>query len=212
MHGNPCIAFEAFEAFSRKQIPKFSRTTFAEAAAEGGSHSLRSLFAEANPEIQPHNLRGSSRGRRKQKTIQALLVEGSRKGFAEGDVSVMTLFRNKTHGSCFIIFHNFSSCLIISCSSCVYIYVHFSNIQMISDNFSSFSSVFTIFVSESRSRVRHPSMPGPQPPKKNTHTHTHKSKKNPARNLHKKRMRTQINKINCFYPPRTAEPTFFGLR
>ena len=31
---NRCVVFEAF---SRKQIPKFSRKTFAEAAAEGGS-------------------------------------------------------------------------------------------------------------------------------------------------------------------------------
>ena len=31
---NPCVVVEAL---SRKQIPKFSRKTFAEAAAEGGS-------------------------------------------------------------------------------------------------------------------------------------------------------------------------------
>ena len=53
--------------------------------------SLRSFFAEADPEIQPKNLRGSSRGRRKQKRLQALLAEGSREGFAEGVVSVVTL-------------------------------------------------------------------------------------------------------------------------
>ena len=34
VRGNPCVVFEAL---SRKQIPKFSRKTFAEAAAEGGS-------------------------------------------------------------------------------------------------------------------------------------------------------------------------------
>ena len=34
VRGNRCVVFEAL---SRKQIPKFSRKTFAEAAAEGGS-------------------------------------------------------------------------------------------------------------------------------------------------------------------------------
>ena len=62
-------------------------------------HSLRSPFAEADPKIQPKNLRGSSRGRRKQKRLQALLAEGSLKGFAEGVVSVMKLYKNKNHRS-----------------------------------------------------------------------------------------------------------------
>ena len=61
--------------------------------------SRRSPFAEADPKIQPKNLRGSSRGRRKQKRLQALLAEGSRKGFAEGVVSVMKLYKNKNHRS-----------------------------------------------------------------------------------------------------------------
>ena len=51
--------------------------------------SLRRPFAEANPEIQPKNLRGSSRGRRKQKRLQVLLAEGTRKASAEGVVSVI---------------------------------------------------------------------------------------------------------------------------
>ena len=61
--------------------------------------SLRSPFAEADPKIQPKNIRGSSRGRRKQKRLQALLAEGSRKGYAEGVVSVMKLYKNKNHRS-----------------------------------------------------------------------------------------------------------------
>ena len=59
-------------------------------------NSLRSPFAEADPEIQPKNLRRSSRRRRKQKRLQAPLAEGSRKGFAEGVVSVVKSNRNKT--------------------------------------------------------------------------------------------------------------------
>ena len=51
--------------------------------------SLQSLFAEADPEIQPKNLCGSSCGRQKQKRLQALIAEGSRKGFAEGVVPVV---------------------------------------------------------------------------------------------------------------------------
>ena len=62
-------------------------------------NSLRSLFAEDGPEIQPKNLRGSSRRRRKQKRLQALLAEGSPKGFAEGVVSVVKLYRNKNDRS-----------------------------------------------------------------------------------------------------------------
>ena len=61
--------------------------------------SLRSLFAEADPEIQPKNLRGSSRGRRKQTRLQALLAEGLREGFAEGVVSVVKLCRNTNQNS-----------------------------------------------------------------------------------------------------------------
>ena len=57
--------------------------------------SLRSPFAEADPKIQPKNLGGSSRGRRKQKRLQALLAEGSRKGFAEAVVFLMKLYKNK---------------------------------------------------------------------------------------------------------------------
>ena len=51
--------------------------------------SLRRPFTEANPEIQPRNLRGSNRGRRKQKRLQVLLAEGTRKASAEGVVSVI---------------------------------------------------------------------------------------------------------------------------
>ena len=61
--------------------------------------SLRSPFAEADAKIQPKNLRRSTRGRRKQKRLQALLAEGSRKGFAEGVVSAMKLYKNKNHRS-----------------------------------------------------------------------------------------------------------------
>ena len=81
------------------------RKPFAEGLAEAHEHarkslrSLRSPFAEADPKVQPKNLRGSSRGRRKQKRLQALLAEGSRKGFAEGVVSVMKLYKNKNHRS-----------------------------------------------------------------------------------------------------------------
>ena len=38
VRGNPCVVF----ALSRKQIPKFSRKTLAEAAAEGGSKKTTS--------------------------------------------------------------------------------------------------------------------------------------------------------------------------
>ena len=51
--------------------------------------SLRRPFAEANPEIQPKNLRRSSRGRRKQKRLQVLLAEGTRKASAEDVLSVI---------------------------------------------------------------------------------------------------------------------------
>ena len=61
---NPCVVFEAL---LRKQIPKFSRKTFAEAAAEGGNKQVYKRY--------------------------------SRKGFAEGVVSVEKLFRNKNQNS-----------------------------------------------------------------------------------------------------------------
>ena len=61
VRGNPCVVFEAL---SRKQIPKFSRKTFAEAAAEGGSKKD--------------------------------YKRSSRKGFAEGVVSVLKLYKNRT--------------------------------------------------------------------------------------------------------------------
>ena len=57
--------------------------------AQKSLRSFRSPFAEADPEIQPKNLRRSRRGRRKQHRLQALLAEASRKGFAEGVVSVV---------------------------------------------------------------------------------------------------------------------------
>ena len=57
-------------------------------------NSLRSPLAEADPEIQTKKLRGSSRGRRKQKRLQALLAEGSQKGFVEGVVSVVKSYRH----------------------------------------------------------------------------------------------------------------------
>ena len=61
--------------------------------------SLRSPFAEADPETQPKNLRGSSRGRRKQKRLQAILAQGSRKGLRGRVVSVMKLPKNKNQNS-----------------------------------------------------------------------------------------------------------------
>ena len=61
--------------------------------------SLRSPFAEADPETQPKNLRGSSRGRLKQKRLQAILAEGSRKGLRGRVVSVMKLPKNKSQNS-----------------------------------------------------------------------------------------------------------------
>ena len=72
----------------------------------------------------------------------------------------------------FLNFSSFSQFLMIfyhflSCFYHVYItfydFQDFSLIFMISDDF---SSVFTVFASEPRSRVRRSSIPGPQPPKK----------------------------------------------
>ena len=78
---------------SRKGLRKLM---FSESPA---MRSLRSLCAEADPEIQPKSLRGSSSGRRKPKRLQALLAEGSRKGFAEGVVFVVELYSNKNYSS-----------------------------------------------------------------------------------------------------------------
>ena len=89
LRGNPCVVFEAL---SLKQVPKFRRKTFAEAAAEGGSKKDYKRY--------------------------------SRKGFAEGVVSVMKLYKNRNHRSTvrFLTYdaasHPISSLLICS-ESCV---------------------------------------------------------------------------------------------
>ena len=59
-------------------LPKTKEST-EESMRENLCRSLRRPFAEANPEIQPENLHGSSCGRRKQKRLQVLLAEGTRK-------------------------------------------------------------------------------------------------------------------------------------
>ena len=74
---------------------------FAEGPAEAHDRvrkslrSLRSPFAEADPKIQPENLRGSSRGRRKQKKTTSATRGRIAEGLRGRVVSVMKLYNNK---------------------------------------------------------------------------------------------------------------------
>ena len=75
---------------------------FAEGLAEAhvfrnsGHQQFLKPFRRSRSQNSAEDLRGNTRGRWKQKKLQALLAEGLRKGLAEGVVSVVKSYRNKT--------------------------------------------------------------------------------------------------------------------
>ena len=87
-----CVLTISYHACSSCYLPLYlpkTKESTEKSMRRNLRRNLRRPFAEANPEIQLKNLRGSSRGRRKQKRLQVLLTEGTRKASAEGVVSVI---------------------------------------------------------------------------------------------------------------------------